>query len=628
MNLVQRLCSFGPKGNVLPASKFSFFADLSSPPSGTQLPENTKTLVIAKGEHFLKKEIPILPAWEYMAFYRDGNRSRYESLYFERREGLFFLTLSHWIEGGQRFLPKIVDFLWAVLEETTWILPAHSHSDDPLPEYRSEDTRDIDLFSAETGSLLAWVVALIGTSLGHISKMLLPRIRKQVYDRLLTPFSCISDLHWMGTQPGKSPVNNWNPWILSNILTMIAVFSEKLEERETLCARASKMLACFPACYHSDGGCDEGPSYWGKAAGSLFDCCELLYDLTGGTLSLFDDPLLKAMGEYIQKAHICGRYVLNFADAPGCIALDGALIARYGRRCGAEELERFGAQQFWDQQSQEKKAVHTAEKSVYQPACWSIYRELKNLFPPPARLAPPSLPDAVYLDGVQVFVLRETHQQNEGFYLAGKGGHNAESHNHNDVGTFVVYHNGAPLLIDLGVGTYTRFTFQRETRYQIFTMNSSHHNLPEVNSIPQMDGPEFHGQKVRFNPQLRCFSLDISTAYPPEAGIVCWNRSLCQEGQSVWITEQFQLKDPSKVVLHLISLEAPQESQHGWIFPKAGIELKASPCLKLDVQALPLEDFKLSAVWGSTVFRLALFSDKPVKDGNWGLKLSRLSSIS
>ena len=159
-------------------------------------------------------------------------------------------------------------------------------------------------------------------------------------------------------------------------------------------------------------------------------------------------------------------------------------------------------------------------------------------------------------------------------------------------------------------------------------MNSSHHNLPEVNSIPQMDGPEFHGQKVRFNPQLRCFSLDISTAYPPEAGIVCWNRSLCQEGQSVWITEQFQLKDPSKVVLHLISLEVPQESQHGWIFPKAGIELKASPCLKLDVQALPLEDFKLSAVWGSTVFRLALFSDKPVKDGNWGLKLSRLSSIS
>ena len=28
--------------------------------------------------------------------------------------------------------------------------------------------------------------------------------------------------------------------------------------------------------YHDDGGCDEGPGYWSRAGGSLFDCLELL----------------------------------------------------------------------------------------------------------------------------------------------------------------------------------------------------------------------------------------------------------------------------------------------------------------------------------------------------------------
>ena len=31
-----------------------------------------------------------------------------------------------------------------------------------------------------------------------------------------------------------------------------------------------------------DGGCDEGPSYWNHAGGSLFDCLELLFNASDG----------------------------------------------------------------------------------------------------------------------------------------------------------------------------------------------------------------------------------------------------------------------------------------------------------------------------------------------------------
>ena len=37
----------------------------------------------------------------------------------------------------------------------------------------------------------------------------------------------------------------------------------------------------------------------------------------------------------------------------------------------------------------------------------------------------------------------------KGFYVAAMGGHNAENHNHNDVGSFMVYADAEPLLIDL-----------------------------------------------------------------------------------------------------------------------------------------------------------------------------------
>ncbi len=73
-------------------------------------------------------------------------------------------------------------------------------------------------------------------------------------------------------------VNNWNPWICSNWLV-----SALLMERDALRLRSAayKILQCldnFLNGYAEDGGCDEGPSYWGRAGASLFDCLDLLHE--------------------------------------------------------------------------------------------------------------------------------------------------------------------------------------------------------------------------------------------------------------------------------------------------------------------------------------------------------------
>ena len=48
---------------------------------------------------------------------------------------------------------------------------------------------------------------------------------------------------------------------------------------------------------------------------------------------------------------------------------------------------------------------------------------------------------------------RVTERSSDGFYVAAQGGHNAESHNHNDVGNFIVFLNGKPVIVDVGVET-------------------------------------------------------------------------------------------------------------------------------------------------------------------------------
>ena len=89
-----------------------------------------------------------------------------------------------------------------------------------------------------------------------------------------------------------------------------------------------------------------------------------------------------------------------------------------------------------------------------------------------------SHPD-VYYKSVGLFVARD-----DTLCLAVKAGDNADSHNHNDTGSFTVYKNGLPLIIDVGVESYTQKTFSPR-RYEIWTMQSAYHNLPTINDIMQ-----------------------------------------------------------------------------------------------------------------------------------------------
>ncbi len=114
-------------------------------------------------------------------------------------------------------MDEIANGVWLTCEETFWGVPAHLGMQRAGPGLPDVSEPIVDLFAAETSSLLAWTDYLVGDRLARVSPLLPERIRLEINRRILTPCLVRNDFWWMGLS--GLPVNNWNPWICSNWLT-------------------------------------------------------------------------------------------------------------------------------------------------------------------------------------------------------------------------------------------------------------------------------------------------------------------------------------------------------------------------------------------------------------------------
>ncbi len=101
------------------------FPDYSARAGWDSLPRDIRENVIHEAESLIGKPYDFLPLTEYLGFVRDGNRSRYEDLYFDRRSQLLQVLTAECMEGKGRFTDDILNGVWALCEESSWCLPAH-----------------------------------------------------------------------------------------------------------------------------------------------------------------------------------------------------------------------------------------------------------------------------------------------------------------------------------------------------------------------------------------------------------------------------------------------------------------------------------------------------------------------
>jgi hypothetical protein len=578
------------------------------------LPADARSTLIAAGERQLETPWEVLPATVALQFARNGNRSHYEALSFGRRGKLGALTLAECAEGKGRFLDEIVNGIWLISEETFWGVPAHLGAQKARVGLPDVTEPIVDLFAAETAAQLSWTLYLLESQLRQVSPLVPDRIRVETSRRLLAP--CLErNFNWMGFN--TPPPNNWDPWICSNWLTSVLLVESDEKRRVAALQKIAQCLDHFLSGYADDGGCDEGPSYWGRAGASLFDCLELLYQASNGALNAYNQPLIHQIGLYICRSHIAGDWYTNFSDAPARVHTDGDLVYRFGRRLGDDTMARHGAY-----------ATFAGREDAI-PSGSSLGRALPALFNlAEFRKAPRAealLRDS-WMPGIGVMTARVKEGSSQGLYVGAQAGHNGKSHNHNDVGNFVVYADGAPVIIDVGVETYTAKTFSSK-RYEIWTMQSAFHNCPTIDGVLQSPGRQFAASSVACHQDDHTAELrmDIAQAYPKNTNLESWKRSirLDRARNQVEVADEYSLNLAAKEITLTLMTPCRVDQQPGTLRLEDRARIAYDPALSASVEEIKVEDGRLRAVWGERLYRILLRAANPPRQGRWAVRISQ-----
>jgi hypothetical protein len=573
-----------------------------------QLPETIESAYLKAANEALSFDWPAIPATLYMEYARNGNRTNFQNVYFKRRTVLSDLVIAEMIEGKGRFMDQISNGIWAICEESSWCIPAHSDLL-PLPNVQAPV---VDLFAAETATTLSLTYYFMKEKLDAISPLISRRIEEELDKRILTPLMERDDFWWMGFGERKD-VNNWNPWIISNWLTTVIIIEKDQKKRAAQIAKAAKSLDNFINIYPEDGGCDEGPGYWSHAGGALFYCLDVLHGASDGAINLYEEPLVKNIATYIYKAHIAADYFVNFADASAKSSPDPDVVFRYGKSINDQVMMGFAS--YLLQNKEFSKGSYTMARKLH--AMFS-YDEISKYPPRESLLADVWLPES------QVVASRSKPMSREGLYFAAKGGHNQESHNHNDVGNFILYNNGHPVIVDIGVEEYTKKTFSAD-RYDIWTMQSQYHTLPTVNGVMQQNGRAFRASDVQYTGSKTkvSFSLELKDAFPDTAGISSWHRTLTfNKGKSLDVTENYSLnKLDGETFLSFMTPCHVEILKPGNIVLKDvanGFEVLFSynpDQLKPEIEVHDINDPRLRQAWGDRLYRLKMNNEKPALKG-------------
>lgn len=574
-----------------------------------------KEEIIKNGKKYLDYQWKVITASNYLEYERSGSRVAMEGPFNANNTALSYLVFAELAEGKGRFMDQIINGVWHDCEMTSWALSAHLPVQKSKRSLPDDNEQIIDLTAGDLGSFLSWTYYFFHDQWDKVNPVITAKLRQNIQDRILQPYMERSDFWWqaLNYKPGTL-VNNWNPWCNFNVLTSFLLMEEDQQKLAAAVHRSMSSVDEFLNYVQQDGACEEGPSYWGHAAGKLYDYLQLLSYATQGKVSIFDVPMVKNMGEYISRSYVGNGWVVNFADASAKGGGEPGVIFRYGKAVGSTEMRQFAA--YLEQRS--------ARKDINEGR--DFFRTIENLaFFNDLKQEQPALNTAGYTwyPQTQFCYIKEK----QGFFFAAKGGFNNESHNHNDVGTFSLYADEVPMFIDAGVGTYTKKTFSSE-RYSIWTMQSNYHNLPTINGVPQHFGAQYKATDVSFNPTKKRFTLNIANAYPKEAGVKNWIRTYSLSANNLVINDQFELteaKAPNQV--NFLTWAKPDLSKAGvLLLQKEGRSVSMqynAAVFEASVETIPQTDARLSNVWGSELYRVIFTAIKSPLKGQYKFLISK-----
>lgn len=540
---------------------------------------------------------PALTVSGYLRYYRDGDRSGYERPYFQRRRRLGAAALAWAATGEPDFAADAADGIYLVCEESTWCVPAHARHSlaDDVPNRLPPPggTGYLDLFNCETALVLAEACQVAAAGLDAIDHRIATRARDEIRRRVIDPILAGTETWWMQGQ------NNWSVWCASSAI--IAAGYALAAEPAAWGRLVHRMLGVvdrYVANQGADGGCDEGVMYWSVAGGCVVRALEEVHARTGGVVDGWrSDPRIAEIMRFPARMHLGRGTVPAFADGLAQVLLPVGALARAAARTASPEILALARQ----------VADPVRETDADAPGVGDLLtNQLRALawFETAPPTAPAELRDA-WLPDLQVMVAH-----GGGTSLAVKGGHNAENHNHNDVGQFVIHRDGVPLVVDAGRGDYTAQTFGPR-RYELWWTRGSGHAVPQIDGHEQAAGADRRARTVVHAGDAASagLQLDLAGCYPAAAGLRILHRTveLDRATGAVRLTDRVDAGRAVGYVLPLVVTAEPRGDGEGaWIVEHGGQRLRIAAGAGLSGTVEPIVlDATLAANWGA-LWRLTL----------------------
>ena len=465
----------------------------------------------------LEKPLTFVPASLYLNYGRTGSRSPHDGIIMSRRNRLLAFATGECMEGEGRFMDAIMDHVWAICEESSWVIPAHSKTS--LPEYT--DLPWVDLFSAETGRVLAEAAYMIGRRMDEHDPMIRQRILYEIDRRCWQPYIERDDFWWLFAV-GRAHVNNWTAVCNCGVVGSAILAMDDTSTLARMIEKCLRSMNDFLRCFDAEGGCDEGPGYWGYGVSNYVWLSYLLEMRTEGKLSLLDTPEMAGIAMFPQRTTLSGRNVVNFSDSSPQVGFQPSLLFYLSERLGIPQVGGFAQYQYdLSPRSLGRYGVRDLAWMPKEPHSGAWEREAH-----------------VYFSGQQWMISRADGEDENSLILAAKGGNNGENHNQNDVGNFIVHCGGESLIVDLGSGTYTKDYFGG-TRYKKLVNSSWGHNVPLINNCQQPPGSKYAAEVIEHSSSEAedVLELELQGAYAPEVKLGSLRRrmSLNRSGDGGWI---------------------------------------------------------------------------------------------
>jgi hypothetical protein len=556
-----RVVSAVEKVRVVPAAAWleAVAASLPAAPAGWGAPATDRVLwtkaaatipaaeLVATALKLAKEPLPELSADLYLRYTRDGNRTEFQQTNLRRLERLNLLAWAEGVEHQGRFIPPLVQQLESILAEKTWVLPAH---DPKLNNFEGRWT-EVDLMVAMKG----WSLATIGCwHADQLPPELFNRLRGELKRRVIAPFlarvrgeqSADTDGMWWDQAD-----NNWNAVCHAGVIGVALATLDARAERAKVIGYAALNLEYYLKGFTADGYCSEGVGYWNYGYGHFAVVSETLAAATGGRVRPLTGDHALRIAAYPAGLQILPGIFPAFADMD--------VKERPSSWFGALAVRQVSPQPLgmkpWNLTVNDLKSLQTYE------AAMKVFLPLATAGLPPAP-APQIKQFRYWFADAQVYTGRATPN----FGAAIKGGHNAEHHNHNDLGSFVVAAGDGAVLVDPGLEIYTARTFG-PNRYDSKVLSSYGHSVPMVAGQLQQPGREFAAKVVStaFGEREDAIVFDLTNGYrvPALKSLIRAFTLRRQPKPEIVIIDTVEFTEPAAFETALITFEKWRERKPG-----------------------------------------------------------------